>query len=613
MDGSLLSEIYTPMNPIDELNHILDNHLLEIYFQPIVDGYDGTIRAYEALMRGPWNSPLHAPLTLFQVARECGKLVQLDQTAREIAIRQFASLKLDACLFLNVTPSALMEEHYRRGLTLAYLKKYGLEPAKLVIEITEHDRLEEVDAFVEAMHYYRNMGFQVAMDDLGSGSSTLKLWSELKPDFVKLDKHFVQGIDKDHAKRQFVCMMAELARKLHCKVVVEGVERREELDILCKIGLPLMQGYLFARPEKTPCLKIPSGLFNQDNHTLQKINNTNVYSLAKTSPIITSDTRVEQVNELFLHNDSYTFLPVVDNGEVKGAVSRIDMLNLMATRFGRELHGRKPISELMEKHPLQVDANMPLEKLSRLLTDIHQDQGNENFIITHNNQYLGVGNILDLLREVTNIQIQYARYANPLTLLPGNVPIDEAIKRLLSLQRDFIVAYIDIDHFKAFNDGYGYKLGDDVIVALANILRQQERDGEFIGHIGGDDFILLLNSQDWYSQCEDICARFNDICQSLYKPEDLQRGGIEAIDRQGQLRLHPLMSLSIAAVPACAERFSSTAEIAGVASEVKKQAKAIPGNSIFIDRRGNCHNLSASLPSLTRPDPAGSRVSSGLS
>src|SRR3569832_657202 len=208
------------------------------------------------------------------------------------------------------------------------------------------------------------------------------------------------------------------------------------------------------------------------------------------------------------------------------------------------------------------------------------------FIITDQGRYIGMGSGQDLMRVLTQMQINAARYANPLTLLPGNVPINEHIERLLQSGIAFSACYADLDHFKPFNDVYGYRSGDDVIQMTAHVLiRHCDFNRDFIGHIGGDDFIILNQCEDWAARCQAILDSFKLAVSSYYCEADLQRVVYISEDRSCNLIFHPFVSLSIGAVHAAPVMLESHHQIAAAVAEAKKEAKKITGNSLFVERR----------------------------
>ena len=179
----------------------------------------------------------------------------------------------------------------------------------------------------------------------------------------------------------------------------------------------------------------------------------------------------------------------------------------------------------------------------------------------------------------------------PLTGLPGGLQVERAIERLLRGGAQWAILYIDLDHFKAYNDIYGFLRGNDLIrltgkVAVAAV-REQGNITDFVGHVGGDDFVVFTTPDRIDTLCADLIRRFDSESRALYPPEDLARGTLVALDRQGQQRTYPLVSVSIGVVTNQHHPLTSAEEISRVAAEVKHQAKALPGSSYFVDRRGN--------------------------
>jgi diguanylate cyclase (GGDEF)-like protein len=276
---------------------------------------------------------------------------------------------------------------------------------------------------------------------------------------------------------------------------------------------------------------------------------------------------------------------VTIDGHPVGLISRYTMIDGFARPFRRELYGKRPCEMMMDRSALVVEKTVSLQDLSDLILQSEPHHLSVGFIITDNGQYIGMGSGHDLLRLVTQMQINAARYANPLTLLPGNVPISEQIDSLLQTGTSFVACYCDLDHFKPFNDVYGYQKGDEIIQQTGRLLTEVCGPYDFIGHIGGDDFIILFQSEHWEKRCELLLSRITDTFPLLYTEEDRQRGGIETEDRQGERRFHPVLSLSIGAVVVEPDRFHSHHEVSSAAAIAKKHAKGIPGNSLFVERR----------------------------
>jgi diguanylate cyclase (GGDEF)-like protein len=192
---------------------------------------------------------------------------------------------------------------------------------------------------------------------------------------------------------------------------------------------------------------------------------------------------------------------------------------------------------------------------------------------------------MDLLGKITELQVKKARYANPLTLLPGNVVIQQTLAEAIEQAVGFAVAYLDLDNFKPYNDAYGYAHGDEILRLVARLLQEGvSPEADFVGHIGGDDFILLLYGGDWQERCQRILQIFRELVSLHYTEEDRERGGITAADRFGITRQFPIMSLSIGVLLLPQGCSGLTPErVAELASRAKSRAKRRQGNTICAD------------------------------
>ncbi|TAK62899.1 bifunctional diguanylate cyclase/phosphodiesterase [Methylobacter sp.] len=569
----------------NELIKTLNNKLLTPHFQPIVSIYHKNIMGYEALIRGPSDSPLHSPFNLFDTAERFDLSAKLEYICREVTIKRYASLNIKEKLFINVSPSVLLQPDFKKGETLKLLEQFGVDPRSIVIELTEHQPTDDFPLMLEAVTHYRKMGFEIAIDDLGAGYSGLRLWSELQPEFVKIDMHFIQGIHNDPVKLNFVRSIQNIASSLNCSVIAEGIETEDEFKAVEQLGITHAQGYYFARPAAAPLGKVNKSLFITSNQPNQ-FNAIKAAHIAKFITPVSSETAISDVMGLFHSDSDLTILPLVDDDVASGIIFRDHFLfKLFSNRYGIELYGKKPIKSFIEYPPLSFDQNTAIELVSKQLTStMRNDQA---FIITNNGEYLGVGTILNLLEEITRQQIHNAKHANPLTLLPGSVPINDRINRLLAAKRPFSFGYFDLDHFKPFNDVYGYSAGDDFIKAVANTLTQYiSSESGLVGHIGGDDFIAIFFGDDWLTCCENILNAFEKTVPHYYKDEDIKAGGIYAENRAGESCFFPMISLSVGLVDSdSTSQCQSHVGIADLASEAKKQAKKIEGNSFFIGQR----------------------------
>ncbi|WP_347911317.1 bifunctional diguanylate cyclase/phosphodiesterase [Pseudomonas grandcourensis] len=577
----------TTTEQLSALGSILSQSGLHSLFQPIISLSERRILGYEALSRGPSNSPLHSPVALFAVARQAGRLSELEIACRESACRRFNEQQLPGMLFLNVSPESLLEAAHQPGRTLQLLQDFGIPPSQVVIELTEQTPTDDFQLLQTALHHYRAMGFSIALDDLGAGYSSLRLWSELRPDYVKIDRHFIDGIHQDALKREFVGSILQIAKASRAKVIAEGIELAEELTVLTEMGVDLVQGYLLCRPQEHPPRDARALMPRQDSTAVVlSEDGSDLSALLNELPAVNRDTPTATVLEAFRRQANLNSLAVLDEqGQPCGIVHRHSLSDVLLKPFATDLFARKPISRLMNDDFLAVELSQSLQQVSRLITSRARQRIEEDFIITLNGGYLGLGRVIDVLKLITELKIQQARYANPLTLLPGNVPIQQCLTRLLQQRRESVICYVDIDSFKPFNDIYGYGRGDEVLLCLAQCLNDRvDPSRDFVGHIGGDDFLLVLGPEDWRKRLNQLLDDFQSQCRRFYRSEHLEAGCFIAPNRQGQRQEFALLSLSIGVVhlhPQACEQLDAS-QLAEMASQAKHHAKNVQGYSVHV-------------------------------
>lgn len=588
-------------NSCKELQHIIQQRALQPLFQPILSLSDAKIVGYEALIRGPSDSPLHSPLQLFKAALICNSLEQLEMLCRELSIQAFARSGVSGKLFLNVNPLLLLTADHPSGLTKQMLQEAGLDPARVVIELSEQYQVEDATLLVKAVHHYRQLGFQIAIDDLGSGFSGLKLWSELEPDIVKIDRYFISDVHRDPTKKAFVQNIIRLAKATGALIVAEGIETQEELLLCRELGADLAQGYLLGRPQAD--FKAAKAAFGLHQEVQTHLVQDRIEQLAIVAPTVTVTTMALEVSELFRHNPTWQSLAVLDKTKPVGLICRAELQAVFAQPFGRALNEKKTIAQLMNSKAVIIEADSTLDEVSQIVADDEYNAASWYFIICRNGHYLGLGSVRQLLKRVSEHKLLHARYANPLTFLPGNVPIYREIDRLLAKAANFAVAYLDLNHFKPFNDLYGYSKGDAVLQLLAEILQQHVLGTEhFIGHIGGDDFVLITAAELAEPLCGSILTQFAARIPAYYAYEDAQKGGITALSRTGESCFYPLLSLAIGIALPDPQQCQSHHDVAAISTAAKCEAKKLGGNALFVSRRrGPDNNLA--LP-LARPSVA---------
>ena len=192
------------------------------------------------------------------------------------------------------------------------------------------------------------------------------------------------------------------------------------------------------------------------------------------------------------------------------------------------------------------------------------------------------------IKNITSL-MYINRRVSPLTGLPGNVQIQAEMKKRLLNKEVFARMYFDLDNFKAYNDVYGFANGDEIIKFTAKVILKHvhniENSDNFVGHIGGDDFVAIIGETDYDKVCQDIIAEFDSEAVNFYNNEDVERGYVEVANRKGIIEQFPLTSISIGVVEVDNKKIKTTLEIGEIGAQVKHQAKTIMGSTYVINRR----------------------------
>jgi EAL domain-containing protein (putative c-di-GMP-specific phosphodiesterase class I) len=217
-------------------------------YEPIVDVATKTVYGYEALARGPVGTDLHSPANLFEAAEQHRLVFELDCLCRQSGLDGAIGLPEGTHLFLNVRPTTIYDPHFRPDVVTRTLERSKLSPKSVVFEISEQESIANFAAFREIRDEYKALGFRFALDDTGAGYASLQAVIELQPDFVKVDRSFVAGVDTDRAKQSLVRALQSVADGIGAQIVGEGLDTLEELDMLGELNIPFGQGWLFGKP-----------------------------------------------------------------------------------------------------------------------------------------------------------------------------------------------------------------------------------------------------------------------------------------------------------------------------------------------------------------------------
>jgi len=580
---------------IEDLKVIIEEQNLSTVYQPIISTRNGEILGYEALSRGPVNSSLHLPAILFPLAERAGLLYQLEKTTRQLAIQRFAEHRLPCKLFLNLSSKVIESPDFSGGITKSILDEYGIHPHSIVWEITERNAINDFDNFRKALEHYRNQGYLIAIDDAGAGYSSLQTIAEIHPDFIKMDMSLVSGVAHSPVKRALLETFVTFAAKINATLIAEGIEEEEDLTTLIDIGFPFVQGYFIARPENPPPQATPelqNALKNYSRYDHEfEVNVIKARTLMQKTLSYPVKTKAKEVFAYFNSNSEATAVVILQGLQPVGLVMRERLYRHIATtQYGFSLYADKPIDGLMDACPLTVDAEAHLSNLAEFCRNRAGSRMYDDLIVTENGLYTGTIPVRKIFDALANLQIEIARVTNPMTNLPGGPIIQEQMRLVIEKKKPFAAVYVDLDNFKPLNDHYGFERGDKVIQMTARIIckavnEDQKSKGDFIGHIGGDDFVFITQPEAVEQTCQKIIADFDREIINYYSDEDIKAGGIWAKNRDGIEQFFPFCSVSLAIVDNVTLRFTNYLQVSELLAELKHYAKTIPGSTFVRNRR----------------------------
>lgn len=575
----------------NDLDYIIENNQIKSVFQPIISLKDGQILGHEALSRITCKSAISNTEELFYMAGECNRLWDLELLCRvkslEAAYLQM-SPPYDKKLFINVNPKVMHDIKFRDGFTIEYLKKYNIVPENIIFEITERQAILDMESFQGAVKHYKSQHYKIAIDDAGAGYSGLNLISDIHPHYLKLDMKLIRNIDKESLKYVLVKSLIEFSKVTNINLIAEGIETKEELKALINLGVQYGQGYYIQRPDEVIKETNPSLVkfileMNQKKYYNLGIKLSGLYieNITKVTDIISPLTKVEHVFDDFKENPEIYGMCIVQKDKVMGIITRENLILKVSGRYGFSLYQRKNIADIMDKDYLEVDYHTPVNTVSYLAMERENSKIYDMIVVTKEGKYYGTVTVKDLLQKTTEIDVANAKNLNPLSGLPGNLIIEQEINQCITFKSKYSIFYIDIDNFKAYNDVYGIENGDKVIKLLANIIVKYKDENFFVGHVGGDDFIVITDNFEWNSIAACIIRDFEQEAGMMYTEEDRKRGYIISVNRHGMTEEFPLASLTIAAVSNQSKNFKSADELTEELARLKKKGKQHKGSICY--------------------------------
>ena len=569
-----------------EFDEILENKLIYPVYQPIVSLEDGSILGYEALSRNNREKSSLTISNLFQIAEETEKVWELEALCRQHSLKHAVGKPKGAKLFLNVDPNVIHDEKFKSGLTHKYLEKYNLKPDDIIFEITERSSIENADTFKTTIQHYKEQDFKIAIDDFGEGYAGINRVCAVMPDYIKLDMEIVRNIDKDSIKQTLAENLIRLCREIHVSMIAEGIETEEELKELIRLEVPYGQGYFIKKPheEMKDISKECKDIINKHKIKNKKYNYEPSFwgyvgLISKPKDTTTANTPTHALYEYVAHNPMVTEICVLnDHEQVIGIYTRAELFEYFSGRFGYDLNSKKTAADLMNRDFLMVDEKTSIEMVSKMALLRSIEHLYDAVVVTADEKYLGVVTVKDLLETAISIQVSRAVDANPLTGLPGNKTIEKRILGCINGEEPFAIIYMDLDNFKAYNDAYGFNNGDMMIKTVVNCMEQCCLNNEFMGHIGGDDFVIICNYWEAEALCSKMIELFSVAIETLYCKTDWENKYIISKNRNGFKEAFPMATISIAGLTNRENNFTNLDDFSQKIAIVKKKCKQVEGN-----------------------------------
>jgi diguanylate cyclase (GGDEF)-like protein len=561
--------------------------MLQTAFQPIAEISTGFVFGHESLMRGHDKIGFDTPPDLLDAALQAGQLPALEQFLIAGAVAKFAALDEQSrrVLFLNFDARLIRHHDDILDGLVRQLRQAGVAPSSVCIELSERFDNMTQPGFAAFVERVRGHGFKLAVDDFGVGYNEMKLLVELPVTYVKIDRYFVAGIDTSPRRRQVVRHIVDVAHSVGARVIAEGIETAEEFACCREAGCDLAQGWFVDVPQIDPAalqavyphLKA-SGAENGRSPTIDELL---IRRQIEQLPTIRDSEGLEAIFALFQSHPDQAFFPVVDaQGAPLGIVHERQIKSIIYQPYGRDLLKNKTyqarVSHFMSAVPVaRLDSDT-----DRLVDLFAHMEGSDCVILTEHQAYVGVLSATALIRIINEKQLKRARDQNPLTGLPGNGRIRDHVRTvLIDGDQPRHLCYCDFDHFKPFNDCYGFQLGDQAILLFASLLQRHFAGrSAFIGHVGGDDFFLSVTGGGQGEVAEALARlleQFRTEVAQLYNEEHRRAGAMPCVDRTGVERVFPLMRCSVAALEVPVGHVSVDAEgIGGDIARLKRAAKA---------------------------------------
>lgn len=545
---------------------------VQMHYQPIVDfSQNGKVFGFEALCRlkapeGQWLNGMEA----FSLADEVKRSHELDIACQHLAlIGKSQSISAEKPIFINTLPQTIMSPGWLDS-TLQLLKKYSIDSRNVIIEIVESEKTNP-EVLAKHCDEIRKHGLRIALDDMGSGFNGLRILAEVRADYIKIDRTIVHEAQGSRVRTVLLEALISMAQRLGCTIIAEGLERVEDITYCQDLGLHYAQGYYFAQPQSTPCEKVNALPPRDESHRSHLPDDFNIGEYISQGLTIDVSSSISEARSLFnAHTDVATAI-VLDGKIPLGVLKRGKVFSKKITGLGA----------CCDPLPKVINHLIPSSTLARLF---YLERGNTDIWVTVDERgaYVGILQPMEIMAQLISRKATTGSL-HPLSHLTTGPTLRQTLDNSLRNNSNTQLVYIDLDHFKAYNDRYGFIRGDAMIRLLSEIIRQEFLDkfGVMVGHIGGDDFVLIYDhfSPALTDTLLHVISQFQALAVHLYDATDLERGFFTTEDGKD----HPVASVSIAVVNGKQGALENSVMAAERAAVLKKIGKANIGSIVVVE------------------------------
>lgn len=590
----------TPNQPniaelVTRLRDTIDRGLVTAAFQPILNLKTGEVRAYEALTRMLPGSKFRHPGELFDAAEQAGMLWDLELVTRRATLRAAADWPAGVQLFLNCTPQVIADDRFAETLLGEVDEIEGLTPRRIVLEVTERSENQHVEGLHRQALVLQQHGFQLAIDDVGAGTSGLNRIMLLRPNWLKLDRELVADIDRDPVRTNLVRFLTHFARLSGVSIIGEGVERPAELERLIGLGVHCAQGFLIGRPgehsqdipdEVTEQVRAAASHMTSGAHAGESADR--LARIVKPGLTAGPERSVTEIAERLDSEPGETGVVIIADGMLAGWCGRAEIEQALGAHLGSAT-----IGSLSRPCHRTMGVGATIDEALEFVSSNRGKDPAEPIFLTETGRFAGFIDPGELFRAAAAACRAVEQRVAPLTGLPGRVLCEERVEHAIRSRQVLDAAFVDIRGLAEYNAVFGFELGDDLIRELVDVTRLvlEERfsaSGEaFLGHLGDDRLLVLVPPGQTEAAADEIIELFQTrVSERGISPQAALSGlGVDAATSSIAIRVLGVRNL-VAAHGSARELLASEPTLRAIADEQAAMNPVSPGYAVLVDADG---------------------------